>query len=283
MLNDPSAESDSHEGGAQRSSWAITPFRFRLRWIRNRWRLGVGLISMVAVGVIWQICADTGVVDPQFSSSPHAVYQAEVAYFAHGTGWFDLSRSGIEFGVAMTLAMLIAVPLGLAIGYYPIVSALFQPFINGLYQTPVIALATLLILWFGLGMPSKIALAFVFAVSPIVIVTASGVRTLERRLLNVPRVYHATDWQIFRTLVLPGTVPSIIAGVRLGLGLCLVGVIGGELFASSSGIGHEIQLASQVFNVGQILACVAVVSFAGLLFTTILRLVERRLEKWRVY
>jgi ABC-type nitrate/sulfonate/bicarbonate transport system permease component len=174
------------------------------------------------------------------------------------------------------------VPLGLAAGYYRFVGATCDPLISLLYQTPFVALAPVAILWFGIGLEAKVALAFAGSVSPIVIATSAGVRTVESSLLNVARVYHANDFQIFRTLILPGTIPSIVSGIRLGVGLALVGTIAVEMVASSSGLGDTIQAAGFAQNTDLMFAAIAVVSVFGMVVSIALRLVGQRVDRWRV-
>ena len=251
-------------------------------WVAAHWRLFIGLGGLLAVAAAWQICSALHVVDPFFSSSPAKVISAEIQYFQHGTGLSDVATTAKEFGIGILLSVVIGVPLGLAIGYYRFVSATCDPLINLLYQTPFVALAPVAILWFGIGLEAKVALAFAGSVSPIVIATSAGVRTVERSLLNVARVYGANDFQIFRTLILPGTIPSIVSGIRLGVGLALVGTIAVEMVASSSGLGDTIQAAGNAQQIGLMFAAIAVVSVFGMVVSIALRLVGQRVDRWRV-
>ncbi len=251
-------------------------------WVVAHSRFLIGLGGLLAVAAAWQICAGLHVVDPFFSSSPTKVMSAEIQYFQHGTGLSDVGTTAKEFGIGILLSVVVGVPLGLAIGYYRFVSATCDPLINLLYQTPFVALAPVAILWFGIGLEAKVALAFAGSVSPIVIATSAGVRTVERSLLNVARVYRANDFQIFRTLILPGTIPSIVSGIRLGVGLALVGTIAVEMVASSSGLGDTIQAAGNAQQIGLMFAAIAVVSVFGMVVSIALRLVGQRVDRWRV-
>lgn len=251
-------------------------------WVIAHSRFFIGLAGLVAVAAAWQICSGLHVVDPFFSSSPAKVISAEIQYFQHGTGLSDVGTTAKEFFIGIALSVVVGVPLGLAIGYYRFVSATCDPLINLLYQTPFVALAPVAILWFGIGLEAKVALAFAGSVSPIVIATSAGVRTVERSLLNVARVYRANDFQIFRTLILPGTIPSIVSGIRLGVGLALVGTIAVEMVASSSGLGDTIQAAGNAQQIGLMFAAIGVVSVFGMAVSIALRLVGQRVDRWRV-
>jgi ABC-type nitrate/sulfonate/bicarbonate transport system permease component len=245
-------------------------------------RLLIGAAGLLVVAGAWQLCAGLHVVDPFFSSSPSRVVVAEIQYFQSGNGLGDVGTTAKEFLIGILLSLVVGVPLGLAIGYYRFVSATCDPLINLLYQTPFVALAPIAILWFGIGLEAKVALAFAGSVSPIVIATSAGVRTVERSLLNVARVYRANDFQIFRTLILPGTIPSIVSGIRLGTGLALVGTIAVEMVASSSGLGNTIQAAGDAQQTSLMFAAIAVVSVFGMIVSIALRLVGQRVDRWRV-
>ena len=251
-------------------------------WVVAHSRFFIGLGGLLAVAVAWQICAGLHVVNPFFSSSPTKVISAEISYFHTGTGLSDVGTTAKEFGIGILLSVVVGVPLGLAIGYYRFVSATCDPLINLLYQTPFVALAPVAILWFGIGLEAKVALAFAGSVSPIVIATSAGVRTVERSLLNVARVYRANDFQIFRTLILPGTIPSIVSGIRLGTGFALLGAITAELIASTHGVGYFIGYAGLSFLTDDLFAGVVLVMVAGLVFASLLRMLEHRVDRWRL-
>jgi ABC-type nitrate/sulfonate/bicarbonate transport system permease component len=252
------------------------------RWAAVHSRLLIGAAGLLLVAGAWQLCAGLHVVNPFFSSSPSQVVTAEIQYFQHGTGLSDVGTTAKEFLIGIAVSVVVGVPLGLAIGYYRFVSAACDPLISLLYQTPFVALAPVAILWFGIGLEAKVALAFAGSVSPVVIATSAGVRTVERSLLNVARVYRASDFQIFRTLILPGTIPSIVSGIRLGTGLALVGTIAVEMVASSSGLGDTIQAAGNAQQTSLMFAAIAVVSVFGMIVSIALRLIGQRVDQWRV-
>lgn len=250
--------------------------------ITAHWEFLLGLMSLLVVAGAWQLCADLHVVDSFFTSSPSQIVVAEFHYFHGGTGLRDVATTGHEFIIGIALSVVVGVPLGLAMGYYRFVSAACEPLVNLLYQTPFIALAPVTILWFGIGLDSKVALAFAISVSPIVIMTSAGVSTVENSLLNVARAYRANDFQIFRTLILPGTIPSVISGLRLGTGLAIVGTIAGEIVASSTGLGDTLQAAGTAQKTSLMFAVIAVLAVFGMVVSILLRLVGERVDRWRV-
>lgn len=264
---------------AQTGGFAFVPRRER--WYERHFRFVVGAVAVLAAGGAWQACAALHLLNPSFTSSPSGVAVAEFHYFVHGSGLRDIKTTGKEFGIGLGLSIAIGVPLGLMMGYYRVVNALCEPIMNLLYVTPFIALAPLFVVWFGIGILSKLAL-ILLAIVPIAMATAGGVKTVEGSLLNVARVYRASDLQIFRTLILPGTVPSVIAGIRLGTGFALIGAITAEFIASTSGVGYSINYDGYTELTGPLFAGVVLVSVAGLFFGSLVRVLERHIDRWRV-
>src|SRR5262249_36832547 len=123
-----------------------------------------------------------------------------------------------------------------------------DPFMNALYATPRIAMIPLILIWFGIDWKSKVFIVFISAFFPVLINTVGGVRALDRDLLRAARAFCASDWQIFKTVALPGSVPFILTGVRQGVALGLIGVVVGEMFGGSQGIGFMVAYGGQTFN-----------------------------------
>ena len=152
---------------------------------------------------------------------------------------------------------------------------------NFFYSTPRIVLIPLFIIWFGIDMPSKVAVIFLGALFPIIINTMAGVRNTEAALLRVARSFGASDALIFRRVVLPGSVPFILTGFRLGVGHALTGVVVGELIAARHGVGQLIAIAGQTFQTPKLFAGVILIAGTGMILTTILQRVENRFQSWR--
>src|SRR5262249_29754887 len=163
--------------------------------------------------------------------------------FADRSIWADLAVSGEEFVLGYGLAILIGVPLGILMGWYSRLNAVLDPFVNALYATPRIALMPLIIIWFGIDLPAKIAIIFLSTVFPILVNTITGVRTMERDFVKVARSFGASDGQLFWTVALPSSVPNLLTGLRLGLGHALIGIVVGEMYGASAGIGFMMTIA----------------------------------------
>jgi NitT/TauT family transport system permease protein len=189
--------------------------------------------------------------------------------------------SGQEFLVGYGMAIVIGVPLGILMGWYGRINAVLDPFVSALYATPRIALLPLIMIWFGIGIMSKIAIVFLGAVFPILVNTITGVRTLNADFVNVARSFGASDRQIFLTVALPSSVPLLLTGLRLGLGHALVGIVVGEMYGATHGLGFLIATAGARFQTDKLMVGIILIAGAGVALTELLRLIERRFEQWR--
>jgi NitT/TauT family transport system permease protein len=240
---------------------------------------GVG--SVLLFLIVWQAVASARLVPPLFLPGPLDIVDAFVVLFAQGQIWNDIWVSGQELLYGYGLAVLIALPLGLLMGWYRRLNYALDPFISFFYSTPRVALLPLLILWFGIGVWSKIAVVFLGSFFPIVINTIAGVRNLDAGLIMTSRSFGATDAQIFRTLALPGSVPFILAGLRLGVGHALIGVVVGELVAAQAGVGLMMARAGATFQTSKVFAGLIIVAGTGIVLTGILQRIERRFQAWK--
>jgi len=220
-------------------------------------------------------------VNPMFMSAPSLIWRAAVQLFSSGEIWNDLRVSGIEFLGGYLLAVFFAIPFGIMTGWYKRMSAVFDPFINAMNATPRVALLPLVIIWLGIGILSKVGIIFLGAVFPILINTRDGVKTTPQNLLNAARSFGASEWLTFKTVVLPSTVPFILTGLRLGIGRAIVGVMVGELYAATAGIGFMITVAGATFQTDKVFVGVLIFAISGMISMEALTRLERRFDKWR--
>jgi ABC-type nitrate/sulfonate/bicarbonate transport system permease component len=220
-------------------------------------------------------------VNPMFMSSPSLIFNAAVQLFSSGEIWNDLKVSGIEFFWGYALSVAVGIPFGIAVGWYKKMAYIFDPFVNALYSTPRVALLPLVIIWLGIGILSKVGIIFLGAVFPIMINARDGVKTTPYNLLTAARSFGASEWQIFRSVVLPSTVPFIISGLRLGVGRALIGVMVGELYAATAGIGFMITVAGATFQTDKVFVGVLVFAITGMISMDLLGRLEKRFDKWR--
>ena len=220
-------------------------------------------------------------INPMFMSAPSLIFKAAVGLFSSGEIYNDLKISGIEFFWGYILSVVVAIPFGILTGWYKRASYVFDPFVNAMNATPRVALLPLVIIWLGIGILSKVGIIFLGAVFPIMINTRDGVKTTPLNLLNAARSFDASEWMLFKAVVLPSTVPFILSGLRQGLGRAIVGVMVGELYAATAGIGFMITVAGATFQTDKVFVGVLIFALTGMLGTEVLSRVERRFDKWR--
>jgi NitT/TauT family transport system permease protein len=170
--------------------------------------------------------------------------------------------------------------LGLAMARSDTAKNVLQPWISGLYATPTIALAPLFILWLGIGIWSKVLVVIFLVLFPVTINTEAGLRTTSLRLIEMLKSFGATPIQIFFKLSLPFATPFILAGLKLGIGRGLIGVVVAELFGSRAGLGRLISQSADAFNMPDLFAGVIILAVAGIMLTAGFGWLERALVPW---
>jgi NitT/TauT family transport system permease protein len=241
----------------------------------------IGSATILIILALWEAVVAAGLIAPLFVSSPSLIAAKAVELFQSGEIWNDLRVSATEFLLGYVLAVAIGIPLGLAVGISRRANYLIGPFIDMLNAVPRVTFLPILILWFGIGIWSKLAVVFLGAVIPIAIATHSGVRTSEARFIRVAKSFGATRLKVMTSIVLPGTVPFIFTGLKYGAGRALLGVVVGELYASTAGIGHMIAEAGNTFDTDTVFLGVLLFTAAGLATTIVLNAIERYFDRWR--
>jgi ABC-type nitrate/sulfonate/bicarbonate transport system permease component len=242
----------------------------------------LGTLGVTTFLVLWEIVGNVlEIINPMFMSAPSLIFKAAVNMFSSGEIYNDLYVSGIELFWGFALSALVAVPFGIMVGWYKRMAYIFDPFINAMNATPRVALLPLVIIWLGIGILSKVGIIFLGAVFPILINTRDGVKTTPFNLLTAARSFGASEWTLFKTVVLPSTIPFILTGLRLGLGRAIVGVMVGELYAATAGIGFMITVAGATFQTDKVFVGVLIFALTGMLGMELLTRIERRFDKWR--
>jgi NitT/TauT family transport system permease protein len=248
----------------------------------NQEKKVLGTSAALVFFTVWELIGNIfQLINPMFMSAPSLIFKAAVQLVQSGEIWNDLWVSGIEFFWGYLLSIVVAIPLGIAIGWYKRFGYFFDPFINAMNATPRVALLPLVIIWLGIGVLSKIGIIFLGAVFPILINTRDGVKTTPANLLTAARSFGASEWCLFKSVVLPSTLPFILTGLRSALGRALVGVLVGELYAATAGIGFMITVAGATFQTDKVFVGVMIFALAGMLGTEILGRIESHYERWR--
>jgi len=244
-------------------------------------RLIIGGGTLIALLLLWEGFARSGLIDPLFISSPTRVAQTGWGLLQDSDFWNDLGVSGTEFLFGYGMAVAVAIPLGLAIGLSRRLQYMLSPFVDTLNAVPRVTLLPLIVIWSGIGIWSKVVVVFLGAVIPILINTQSGVKACEARFIQVARSFSASRFKIFSSIILPGTVPFVFTGLKYGAGRALLGVVVGELYASTAGIGHMIAAAGNTLQTDVVFFGVLIFMLAGLVTVALLDRCEQQFERWR--
>jgi ABC-type nitrate/sulfonate/bicarbonate transport system permease component len=219
---------------------------------------------------------------PIFISSPTLIAQAAFRmFFVTGEIWRDLAWSGLGYVLGLALAIAIGIPLGLAAGWYRRFSYAAEPFLSALNATPQVAFLPLIVVWVGTGLGARVLIIFLLAVLPIAINAHAAVRTTDPRLIKVSLSFGAGDWRLFRSIILPGSLPFLLAGLRLAIGRGMIGVVVGEIYGSAAGIGAMISQAGARFQTDKVFVGVLTIVAAGVLLVELVQRVEHRFDAWR--
>jgi ABC-type nitrate/sulfonate/bicarbonate transport system permease component len=241
----------------------------------------VGGLAVIVVVAIWEWFWQAGRISPLFFTGPSQVVNRFVEEWTMGRLKQDMAYSGTNFVIGVGMAIGAGVVLGVVIGWYRRLAMVLEPFLTALYSTPRVALIPLVLIWFGIGMWSKVFIVFINAFFPVLINTMGGVRAIDRDLLRAARAFRASDWQIFTTVVVPGSVPFILTGVRQAVSLGLIGVVVGEMFGGSEGIGYMVNYGGQTFQTDTVFLGVVIIALAGIVLTWFAERLERHFSRWR--
>jgi NitT/TauT family transport system permease protein len=247
---------------------------------RKRGRQFAGVISILAGLALWEFLSRVVVANALFLAAPTQIFAAIYNLAVSGQLWPHISISGAEFGLGYVIGSLIGIVVGFAMASSELAKKILQPWVSGLYATPTIALAPLFILWFGIGIWSKVVVVIVLVLFPVAINTEAGLRTTSARLIEMLRSFGATPRQIFFKLSLPSAMPFILAGLKLGIGRGLIAVVVAELFGSRAGLGRLISQSSDAFNMPELFAGVVILAVAGIVMTAGFSWMERVLVPW---
>jgi len=239
-----------------------------------------GLVSVACGLALWEVISRFVVANPLFLAAPSQIFAAVVSLAASGELGHHMAVSGLEFIIGYVIASLIGIALGLAMASSVLAKQVTQPWVSGLYATPTIALAPLFILWFGIGIASKVLVVITLVLFPVTINTEAGLRTTSPRLVEMLRSFGATPRQIFLKVSLPSATPFILAGLKLGIGRGLIAVVVAELFGSRAGLGRLISQSADAFNMPELFAGVVVLAAAGIAMTAGFGWLESRLVPW---
>jgi NitT/TauT family transport system permease protein len=227
----------------------------------------------------WELVGPS--IDPIFFSYPSKIAVAFVSTLLSGELLYFLSQSFEVLFYALGIAILVGIPLAVAMARIRWLDWSLDLPINALYATPLVALVPVLVLWFGIYLKAKIIIVFLFAVFPIIINTYQGVREVDHNLLEVARAFRSSERAMWQDVLLPFALPYIAAGIRLAIGRGLVGMIIAEFYTTISGLGFMVTKYANLFEMDKTFVPVFLLMILGVTLTSILKWVERRIAPWR--
>jgi len=263
------------------SGTQVSPFRLLTLWLSDVAGKSLGILGIVLFFLTWEIASRKAILNPFYFPPFSQILDKGYELFVSGTIWehmvFSLTNFGVGFGVATLAGVLAGIPLG----WYKGLSRTFDPLLSGIYATPLIALLPLIIMLFGLGAISKIIMTFLAAVFPILINTMIGIANTDTNLIKMSRSFGACDSTIFFKVSVPGSLPYIVAGMRVALGRALVYIVVAEQYGAALGLGYLSSVAAQRFQIATMYVPIVIIACLGASLTELLKVVERRLERWK--
>ena len=243
--------------------------------------LGLQILTFVVLMAVWQALSAAHILDPFFFSRPSDIALRIGDWVISGFIWEHLAVTLIEALLALALGTLFGVVLGLAFARLELLAAVFDPYIRIFNALPRLILAPIFLLWFGLGIASKVALGVTLVFFVVFFNTYRGVREVDPVILNNARMLQATDRQLLRHVYLPSAMAWIFSSLHTSIGFALVGAVVGEYMGAARGIGYVVAQAEGVFDTTGVFAGLILTSAVVLLIDLGIERLERYLLRWR--
>ncbi|HDZ8883354.1 taurine ABC transporter permease TauC [Aeromonas dhakensis] len=258
--------------------------RIRLRWPLPR-RLGISLLTLGALLTLWWLVARLELISPLFLPPPAQVLQQLVTLagpqgFMDATLWQHLAASLQRILIALAAATLCGVTVGLAMGLSPTLRGMLDPLIELYRPVPPLAYLPLMVIWFGIGETSKVLLIYLAIFAPVAMATLAGVQGARQVRLRAARALGANRWQVLWYVIVPGALPDMLTGLRIGLGVGWSTLVAAELIAATRGVGFMVQAAGEFLATDVVLAGILVIALIAFTLELGLRALQRRLTPW---
>jgi ABC-type nitrate/sulfonate/bicarbonate transport system permease component len=274
------------DGSGSRSPTAAVPrgaqaLRFRGGGFEPGGRRWAPWIAFALIILGWQLASASGMLSPLIMPSPLQVLEAFIELWASGRMWMNLEASLSRLVYGWLLGTVAGLAVGVSMGIWSTARAVGIPVVSALFPVPKIALLPLLILWFGIGEPSKVATIALGVFFPTVITGYTSVDAVPRNLIRMAQSFGVPRLGIIRKIILPGAMPGILAGFRITSSIGLILLVAAEMIGAQHGVGAFVLQAGNLMQTDQLVAGVVVLSLLGLSISFILGQLERWLLKWR--
>jgi ABC-type nitrate/sulfonate/bicarbonate transport system permease component len=247
----------------------------------SREQLLLGALGVLVVLAGWQAVTSSGLINPLIFASPVDSARTFVDLFVSGEIYPHLFASGRLLFSGLAAAVITGTIVGFAAGWFRTLRGVLLPHVSLLYSTPSIALMPLFLVFFGLGFWSQFAVVFLLPFFPAYYAAVDAVANTDPNLLKVARSFTASDSKLFRTIILPGSIPLLISGLRIALGKAVTAVIVVELYASAEGLGFFLNFSGLRFKTDVVFAILTLLAVFGLLGSIALHALEQRFDTWR--
>jgi NitT/TauT family transport system permease protein len=242
----------------------------------------LGGFAVVLFLVAWEAVFLVVPFDPLFVTKPSLIVAALADMAAEGDLAHDIAVSGVPFLYGFVGASIVGVAAGIVMGWRTRVGYALDPLMTLLYASPLVALAPLFVVFFGVGDVSKTLIIFVLAVFPFIFNSYAGVHAVEPLLINVVRSLGGRERDLYVKVIVPSVLPYIVAGARIAVGRALIGILIAEFFAASEGIGYAIQRFGNLFAMDRMFAAIVIIMVIAVCLTEGIRWAERAAFPWRV-
>lgn len=240
---------------------------------------GIRFLSLVVVLTAWELYGRS--VNPILFTYPTAIARAFVELVSKGELQRFLLQSLEVFFYGFALAVVVGIPLGIFLARSATWSLAVEPYLHAIYSTPMVAFIPLIVLWFGFRVLSKVVIVFLFMVFPILLNTQQGVKNLSQDLLEVARSFCSSERRLWLDLIIPSSLPFILAGVNLAIGRGLVGMVVAEFFTSVAGLGYMIVQYANSFETAKLFVPIVVLMALGVTLIGLIKVIERKVTPWQ--
>ena len=244
--------------------------------LTRRSELLLGVVGFILFLSAWHLMAKSGAIRPEFLPTPLSVAEAFVRLFTERDFTTDIIISVGRVWFAFFLSVIIAVPLGLVMSTYRAVGAVLEPFIDFIRYLPVPALVPLLVIWFGVGETSKIAVLWMGTFFQLILLIAEDTKRVPTEFIETGQTLGATNGQVMRQIIIPAALPNMFDNLRITLGWCWTYLIVAEIVAANSGIGHVIWSLRRFVKTPEVMAGIIAIGIIGLLTDQAFRFAHKR-------
>jgi NitT/TauT family transport system permease protein len=251
-------------------------------FLRRHSKVLLGALSVAMFFAAWQAVFLFVPFNPLFITKPNLILESLLRLLRDGDLLRDLAVSAVPFVYGFSAATVVGITIGVIMGWRARVRYALDPLMTIFYASPLVALAPLVIVFFGVGVSGKAIIIFVLSVFPFIFNAQAGVRAVDRLLINVVRSLGGSERDLYLKVIVPSVLPYIVAGARIAVGRGLIGILVGEFFAASEGIGYAIARFGDLFALDKMFACILCIMVIAVVMTEGIRWAERAAFPWRV-